>query len=112
MNELLSLLQRHRFVFGSEEELQAGIAQVLAAAGIEFEREAHLGIAGRIDFLARNGIGIECKVAGSLGDTTRQCQRYLSDPSIIGLILVTSRASHLPVSEACDARVLFVGGLQ
>ena len=81
----------HRYRYASESELQDGLAEVLAAAGVAFEREVQIGDAGRIDFLADGGVGLEVKVGGSLAAATRQLHRYAASAEIEALVLVTGR---------------------
>jgi hypothetical protein len=85
-------LRTHRFRYSGERELQAGIEQVLRAAGLEVKREAPLGDAGTIDFLIES-LGIEIKVRGSRADVTRQVHRYLQHDALAGVLVVTTRAA-------------------
>jgi hypothetical protein len=90
--QVIELLNRHHFTGIDENSLQSGISQVLAAAGIDHEREVSLSRRDRIDvLLGDSGIGIECKVKGSPNQTAAQLIRYLGHDRIQGLILVTSR---------------------
>lgn len=68
--EIAELLSRYKFSWTNEEDLQRSIAQVLAAAGIEFQREVGLNARDRIDFRIGQ-IGIECKVAHSVTEVIR-----------------------------------------
>lgn len=86
---LVGLLERHRFRFGPERELQAGIEKMLAGAGVPFERERDLGAAGRVDFLVQ-GIAVEVKVAGSADAARAQLTRYAGSELVAGVLLVTS----------------------
>lgn len=98
--EVMAAVAGHRFAFGSEFELQAGIEQVLRSRGAQFEAEADLGQHGRIDFLLDGGIGIEVKVAGSPSAVARQVIGYTKSPSVREIVLITARArvdAYLPL---------------
>jgi len=84
-------LSSARFNLASEKDLQDGIEAVLKDIGWPFAREAQLGVHDRIDFLLGNGIGIEVKIDKNLAAVTRQLHRYAQHPSILGLLLVTTR---------------------
>jgi NAD(P)-dependent dehydrogenase (short-subunit alcohol dehydrogenase family) len=88
---LVALLEGHRFDESSEDALQRGVAQVLAAAGCSFTREVPLTRQDRIDFLV-GGVGVECKTDGSLSALTRQLHRYALATQVEALVLVTTRA--------------------
>lgn len=85
------LLRSSSFRFSTEDELQAGIEQLLRNHGISFVREADLGAAGRIDFLVGSGFGVEVKTSGSPAAVLRQLQGYALSRRIDSLLLVTSR---------------------
>ncbi len=87
-------LHRHQFRYKNEKELQAGIAIVLSSLGIKFQREITLGPKDKIDFLVKNGIGIEVKTNGALAAVTRQLWRYADYKEIQTLVLVTTRYLH------------------
>lgn len=93
-NDIVRLLGAHRFRFGTEAVLQDGIAEVLAAAGIQHEREVALTARDRIDFLVQGGIGLEVKIDGSALDLARQMLRYAAHERIAALLVVTTRARH------------------
>jgi hypothetical protein len=87
---LVALLRRHRFTFASEAELQTGVAEVLRAAGIAFEREVTIGARDRIDFLV-GSVGIEVKINGSADNLIRQLSRYAQAAVVSELLVVSSR---------------------
>jgi len=108
----ISLIERHRFSFADERELQDGIAAVLAP--LDVAREVRFGPADRIDFLLPGGIGIEVKVDGSLPALTRQVHRYAQREEIAALVIVTSRRRLADLPDAINGkpvRVVVVGGL-
>lgn len=88
------LLDRSAFRFASEAALQAGIGQVLAAAGIPHRREVQVGPAGRLDFLTDEGLAIEVKVDGTAPALARQVLRYAQRPEVHAVLIVTTRAKH------------------
>ncbi len=91
INTIASVIGANRYDCTDEYRMQDGIAQALTAAVITHEREFILSTNDRIDFMAGD-IGIECKVDGSAVPVARQLFRYLAQPRVAGLILVTSRA--------------------
>jgi hypothetical protein len=103
-------LRTHRFRFGNERELQAGIERVLRDDGLTVTREARIE-AGTIDFVVTsNGaaLGIEVKVAGSRAAVTRQLHRYLQSDRIGALLLVTTRASLRNLPPQISGKRVFV----
>lgn len=89
-------IEAYRFVYSHERQLQDGIALALSDAGIEHEREAQLGKAGRVDFLA-DGVAVEIKVAGSRAAVLRQLHRYAEHHAVSAVLLVTpSLRLHCP----------------
>lgn len=91
--EIVRLLGGYRLPFGRELAMQNAVDQVLAIAGIPFERELDLGAGvGRIDFfLPGPNIGLELKVKGSPAEVTAQLMRYAACPQINALALVSGR---------------------
>lgn len=90
---IASTINRQRFRFANEWELQRGIALVLTSLGLSFKSEVKLGPGDRIDFLVAD-IGIEVKVDMGLAGVTRQLWRYADYPEIQTFILVTTRHIH------------------
>jgi hypothetical protein len=87
--DVAAALQRRRFRFDDEKELQASISCVLTMDGIAHEREVTLAPGDIIDFLA-DGVGVEVKIKGSLGDVTRQLLRYAQSDRVRELVLVST----------------------
>ncbi len=100
LQDLKDLLRRHRFRFGSEVELQDGIAAVLTKAGLSFKREAVV-VGGVIDFLV-GSVGVEVKVDGSTAKLIRQVYAYAEDEKVGSILIVTVRARH--GGAVCEAR--------
>lgn len=93
VGQIVAALHGGRFRYRDEAQLQAGIGQALAAAGVVAAAEVRLAGRDRIDFLA-GAVGIEVKVAGRAPDVVRQLRRYAACPQVAALILVTNRARH------------------
>lgn len=98
------LLGAHRFAVLDEHHLQAGIGEILAAAGIKHEREVRLSGRDRVDFLTAAGVGIEVKVAGAAPPVLGQLARYAQSNRVASLLLVTTRSAHVVLP-------LWVGGV-
>lgn len=85
----------YRFRVGRELELQDGVELALLQMSDRVSREFRLD-RGPIDFyLPDVQIGIECKIDGSHGQVARQLVDYAADSKLLGLILVTSKPSHV-----------------
>lgn len=83
------LLAGFGYRYGSEVQLHEALATVLAQAGHTGVREYRLDANNRADFWL-DGLVIEVKVAGSLADALRQVGRYISLPSVRGVLLATT----------------------
>jgi len=108
--DLRTILAGYRFRFSTEEQLHAGMEDVMAREGLRWEHERHLST-GRIDFLVESGIGIEVKVDGSRAALLRQISRYLLQSEVRELLVITTRASHseIPmVMHGKTVRVLYL----
>lgn len=96
INHIVGLLTSYRLRWGSEATLHESVEEVLLKNEVQFQREVILSSEDRIDFfLPRNGIGIECKVDGSKAVVSRQLVRYACSTQVSGLILITSKRSHI-----------------
>jgi hypothetical protein len=97
LSQIEMAIATRAFTFSTEAELQAGIRGVLErdplTEGLERFNEVAIDAESRIDFLVR-GIGIECKVAGSVATIAPQLLRYLESPSVHALLLVTTKRAH------------------
>ena len=106
---LCRLIHSARFRYSGEDDLQAGIEQLLAGDGIVFKREVPITKRDRIDFLLKEpGIGIEVKVDGSLSSVIRQLFRYAEHPDIKDLILVTTRMKHSSIPDSANGKPLYL----
>lgn len=98
---VVATIRTARIRYVSEHELQAGLAQVLAIAGLDVQEEVRLNDRDRIDLLVQRDdlaprVGVEVKVAGAPRDVDRQLARYAESPMVDALVLVTNRARHRP----------------
>jgi len=78
----------------SETGLHARITSALLRADIAFRREVQLGVGrGRVDFLCSEpGIAIEAKIGySSRARLAEQVRKYLTCPSVEGLVIVSER---------------------
>ncbi len=110
LDRLLGLVAAARFRFATEKDLQAGIAGLLAEAGVPFAREARLAPGDVIDFLVGGAppaagpagpappdlprVGLEVKLGGTATAVAAQLLRYAASPELAGLLLVTARSRH------------------
>lgn len=83
------LLAGFAYRYGSEVQLHAALASVLEQACIRFEREYRLDEHNRADFWI-DGLVVEVKVGGSLGDALRQAGRYINLPTVRGVLLAST----------------------
>lgn len=92
LSDLAKIIRKYRFLSASEDDLCRGIGSALDDAGVWFMREVKCN-GGRLDFLCGD-LAIEVKIAGSLADLTRQVHRYLQDPTLAGLLIVSTKLAH------------------
>jgi hypothetical protein len=111
--EIADTLRRCSIRFGNERQMQDDIETILSALYPGQAWREYLLPGGRIDFRLFSGVGIECKVDGSLSEVLRQIAGYCGQADIQGVLLVTSRPAHLrcPATLAGKpVRVLWVAG--
>lgn len=90
-----------------ERELQDAIHVALSAAMGGVEREVQIAPGCRIDF--RCGVvGIEVKTKGSRQELLRQVVRYLDQPSIEALVVVTRGMHHRDLPTTLRGKPLHV----
>lgn len=106
VDEVCSALQGCQFDLSDERRLQQQIAARLDAAGVAYQREVVLGDCGTIDFVV-SGLGIEVKIKGRKRAVYRQCKRYLDDPRLEGLLLLTNLPMGMPPTVAGKPVFLF-----
>ncbi len=94
-----------------ETDLHDVVARCLRRAGIPFVREASLGPADRVDFLADGGVGIECKKGRP--NATRlaaQLARYGGHDRVRWMVVVLPWKRHVPQDPAVEGKpVSYVG---
>lgn len=95
----MECLRHWRFVAGSERALQEGVEACLLRSGERFVREAILSPRSRVDFLTEDGIAIELKVEGTVGDIVCQLQRYAGFDAVLGLVLVSTHRAHVGLAD-------------
>lgn len=86
---LAAVLQRYRFNWTNEEDLQIALAQALRVDDWPVLAEYDLGIHGRVDFFL-DGLAIEVKTQGSRAAVLRQLHRYAEHDDVTELLLVTT----------------------
>jgi hypothetical protein len=99
IEHLSTVLNRYRFNFSNEKDLQAGLEKAFNTLGCAFTREHKLSDDDIVDFYwPEKLVGVEAKIDHSLSDLTRQIHRYVQHESILGILVVTSktRLANLP----------------
>lgn len=88
---LAELLQQYAFRWTNEAELQAGLEDVFRRGYLDFDREAQLGEAGRVDFVIRyfGTAAVEVKVRASQASVLRQLHRYAEHDGVDQVVLIT-----------------------
>lgn len=96
--DVIRLVQRSRLDLSSEKHLQEGVAEVLQAAGIAYEREKRLSSKDIPDFLIAGGVVVECKMRNKSKkmDIFRQLARYATYPEVTAIILASNVSMGLP----------------
>lgn len=95
---LVQIVHDCRLDLSTEKRVQEGIEAALAAQGLSFVREAHLGEQDIPDFLVEPGIVIECKIHGRSRkiETYRQLVRYAAHDRVQAIILASNLSMGLP----------------
>lgn len=96
--EIVTLLNQHRFRGRDEEDYQEAIESILCQLDIPYLREEDLSPRDRIDFLL-GSTGVEVKTKGSPNAITRQLARYARSERIENLVLVSSQIRLLQVPD-------------
>lgn len=100
LEEVMEVLAHSRFVWATEDDLQAGLEQAFREAGLPVEREVRVDARNRIDLVVGR-TGIEAKVKGTPGAALRQLSRYAALDEIDAVVLVTNvpgHAQYMPVT--------------
>lgn len=90
LRRLAVLLSGFAYRYGNEIQLQDGIATVLAAEGLAFEREFVVDAKNRMDFLVEGTLAIEVKVDGSFAQAISQVNRYSALDAVHGVLLAAT----------------------
>ncbi len=90
IQSLLAVLERVRFRYTCETELQDGVAQALANAGLPYAREKSLSSRDRPDFLVDGHIAVEIKIQGTFAQAVRQVNRYAEHQDVKTILLLGS----------------------
>lgn len=100
--DIRAIIFAKRLPARKEGQMQAAIAERLAAAGAEYRREVILPErAGRIDFEVTTDeglLGIECKTQGSAMAATRQLIRYADTGRYRRLVLLSVFPLNIPLA--------------
>lgn len=87
LDQLSILLEKFRFRFATERDLQDGIEAVLRDAKIQYKREHSLNKSDRPDFMVGT-IAVEVKIKGSISDLLRQASRYAACDEVSAILVV------------------------
>ncbi len=109
--EIATLISSYCYRFGSEVELQAQIAKVLAGAGIEAKREVRLNEKDRPDFICKGGIAIEVKIGSTRPQVMAQIHRYSLCEQVTAIVLVSRKARHLQMPATMNGKEIHVSNL-
>lgn len=104
---VVEAIERYRFRYSDEDELQQGLAAALEQSGFDVEREVILNPRDRIDLMV-DRIGVEVKVAGQAAAVRAQCTRYCESDRVDAVVLVTNRARHLQLGAAAGGKPIVV----
>ena len=111
LGDIVEIVQSRPLRMDDEKKLQAEIAEMLDAAGIDYKREVDLGGGDVIDFMFRKGIGMEVKLRESKRAIYRQCRRYCLHKQVSTLVLLTGTALGFPEEvEGKPCYVVSIGG--
>lgn len=94
-------------VFTTEAQMQAAMADLFAAEGIDADPQVPLGPAERPDFMvgaADVRIAVELKRAGTADALTRQLRRYARHGQVKGIVVVTNRVRHRDIPPEIDGK--------
>jgi hypothetical protein len=107
---LLSLLDQVSIDYNQESVAQRQIGDHLDRLGVEYYKEYRLSCGGIIDFyFPKSKLGLEVKASKSWSKKSvfRQCERYLLNAAISGLVLATGRAQGMPSEIAGKPVVVY-----
>lgn len=99
VDQVVEAIDRYRYRYATEDELQKALAAALTESGWPVMREARLDRYSRLDLLVGDplegpSVAVEVKVGGGRAQALRQVQRYVGYDEVSGLVLVTARVAH------------------
>lgn len=107
--DLLRLIRGYRLRRGREKELQDGVEEILRSRRIPFVREHRFDAANRVDFwMPVDGVALEIKIRGTVTDVIMQLARYAEFPEVRGLVLLSTRQTHLGMPDTLNGKPLHV----
>lgn len=107
-HQIARFIEARPGLWSSEDELQERVFGVLAPLG--FVREVAFTGASRIDlFCEATGVGVEVKITGSPAAILRQLLRYSGVPSVLGLVLATTKPVRVP--DSLGGKPVAIAGL-
>ncbi len=95
-DRVCAALTGSRIDMSVEMVTQEQIAGVLRLNGITFQKEFKLGPGSRIDFLCKDGTGIEVKLAGQSKAIYRQVLKYTMSDEVEAVIIASSKSLGFP----------------
>lgn len=104
--DVARVLAGYRLPVSNEAAMQVAIAAAFEESGMPHRREVTRE-ADRIDFVVE-GVGVECKVQGSVTEVTRQLERYALWTDLTDLLLVTTVGKHLDVPRLMNGKTVRV----
>ena len=106
MSTIINSVLKYQYRITNESQLQEIILAPLEETGYAVVPECRLDSKSRIDFLLKYTkfdympspqIGVEIKVKGATTQIIRQIHRYTESKYIQGLILLTTKTTHLAI---------------
>lgn len=101
IKDLADYLRQWRISYTTETIMQESVEEALHGLMIDgipvvVNREHRFNETDRVDFfLPEDGLAIECKIRGNFAAVMHQLIRYAGQESVKGVILVTSKSTHI-----------------
>lgn len=98
---------RGALVFTTEAQMQAAMAALFAAEGIDAESQVALGPGERPDFMIGAPgvrIAVELKRAGTPDALARQVRRYARYDQVKAIVVITNRVRHRDIPREIDGK--------
>lgn len=90
-----------------ESALQEAARQRLLAAGLNVRSE-HTSGSNRFDLRVQEGTIVEVKVDGGTDRVRAQLERYAQDPTVTGIVLLTSMSKHRGLGHEINGKKVVV----